>query len=188
VISNALKGGASAITLPPLLNTDKKISITYKDAPGAAFDKKAIKDVGALALLAHELQITVSGGENFLVDYLKDYVDNLKPLNHDEAKAYKYIGAEIEAYAVQRAIENVFKDPANQRIFEAITSRYREQFADLMLPHLLDAPGKGDQSHRDLNQNQDARDLAALFKKEYQNEKAKILKDFEMEKANAKKE
>ena len=119
IMSISLAGDAAAITLPRGL-TGGTILIASKE-PFDPFDGFRVKDVKQLALLAHELQHAVQTtiiGEGWIVKYLDEYIYNRADEGMSAEKAYRCIPAEIEAYAVQDALQSVLRDQTSVKEFE----------------------------------------------------------------------
>jgi hypothetical protein len=175
---------AGAITLAPVL-TGGGIQI-LGNAKGAlqgqfmnAFTPKGeIGDVGEFALLGHELQHTVQivrdgskDGSTFLSGYLKDFADQFQLRVTAAVKAnpgqvpdfaaarrdaYLGIMKEIEADALQSAIQNIFTIQANQTKFNTICATVYDPKVGL----------------KSLAGNQDVADLRADLMKEFNKELA----------------
>jgi RHS repeat-associated protein len=134
IVSNALKGDAVAITLPPFLNPTRKTSISFKEPP-TAFDGNKSKDVLQVSLFAHELQHAAqisrdaSGGDKFLSTYLNSYAKNWEDLGFDGGKAYQSIPQEMEAYAVTAAVQTVLGTAEAQALFEQVIANYKDEAA-----------------------------------------------------------
>jgi RHS repeat-associated protein len=159
IITIALSGGADAITLPPVLDPDKRLLITLNSTRSqCAGNLLPLTSDELWGLKAHELQHAVqiarvkeNDGQAFLTRYLNDYIANVQDLGTRGDKAYRFIPAEIEAYAFDRAFRKILRTRTGRDALTRIVSRYKDKDAYSLI-----------------EKDADAKELAETFKEEYE--------------------
>jgi len=90
-------------------------------------------------------------GQAFLTRYLNDYIANVQDLGTRGDKAYRFIPAEIEAYAFDRAFRKILRTRTGRDALTRIVSRYKDKDAYSLI-----------------EKDADAKELAETFKEEYE--------------------
>jgi len=166
LVSISFSGGAAAVTIPPNLSDTGKTLIATKK-PANACDGGKIKDKGALTLLAHELQHNVQilrtgdgSGDPFISEYLNAYIDNRGNKMMSGQKAYECIPFEIEAYALQNALDVVLTGENIKKFNKVCCDAYTDKNGLSLI-----------------TDNADAKALAKAFMDEFKKQKAKLEAD-----------
>jgi len=156
----ALNGGALAITLPGVLTRNGPWIIT-KD-PLQLPDTITSTDTYAVTKIGHELQHVVQQirDQKFLAKYVAENLHNAQVKKMDKDPAYRSISYEIDAYAVEGALNQVFKDADTVRRFNRVCEVYTD-----------------DNALKLITDNEDAKVLATRFKEAYNTEKEKLEKE-----------